>query len=166
MRQFCRPKCIGWHFLWTRQNIYFTLIAMLNGVRVYSADSFWRNILSDLGATVLDAPNATDLNFDSLNIVMPISPVQLKAALLDASDYSNIIRKIFGAPARLSNLHTQIVVCLYKSGGMTAGELKSALGYSNDTTTHAVDTAIYQLRKLYGHDFIINDGGVYKLGKL
>ena len=139
---------------------------MLNGVRVYSADLFWRNILSDLGATVLDAPNAYDLNFDSLNIVMPISPMQLKAALIQASDYSNIIRKIFGPQVRLSNLHTQVVAHLYKSGGMTAGELKSALGYSSDTATHAVDTAIYQLRKLYGHEFIINDGGVYKLGKL
>jgi len=139
---------------------------MLNGVRVYSADSFWRNILSDLGATVLDAPNSIDLNFDSLNIVMPISPMQLKATLIDVSDYSNIIHKVFSAPVRLSNLHTQIVVHLYKSGGMTADELKSALGYSSNTTTHAVDTAIYQLRKLYGHEFIINDGGVYKLGKL
>ena len=139
---------------------------MLNGVRVYSADLFWRNILSDLGATVLDAPNAYDLNFDSLNIVMPISPMQLKTALIQASDYSNIIRKIFGTQVRLSNLHTQVVAHLYKSGGMTAGELKSALGYSSDTATHAVDTAIYQLRKLYGHEFIINDGGVYKLGKL
>ena len=139
---------------------------MLSGIRVYSADPFWRNILTDLGATVLDGPNATDLNFDSLNIVMPISPMQLKATLLDAADSSNIIRKIFGTNARLSNLHNQIVVQLYKSGGMKSAMLKSALGYSPDATTHTVDTAIYQLRKMYGHDFIINDGGVYRIGKL
>ena len=139
---------------------------MLNGVRIYSTDPFWRNILTDLGATVLDSPNATDLNFDSLNIVMPVTPVQLKAALLDAADYSNIIRKIFGDGVRLSNLHTQVVVQLYKSGGMSAAKLKSALGYSQDTTTHTVDTAIYQLRKMYGHDFIVNKDGVYKIGKL
>ena len=139
---------------------------MLNGIRVYSADPYWRNILMDLGAMVLDAPNTTDLNFDSLNIVMPISPMQLKVALLDATDSSNIIRKVLGANVRLSNLHAQIVVQLYKSGGMSSGTLKSVLGYSPDAATHTVDTAIYQLRKLYGHDFIINDGGVYKIGKL
>ncbi|MBO4625967.1 MAG: hypothetical protein J5679_01665 [Alphaproteobacteria bacterium] len=139
---------------------------MLNGIRVYSADTFWRNILKDLGATVLDAPNTTGLNFDSLHIVMPISPMQLKSALLDAADYTNIIRKIFGKDIQLSSLHARIVVQLYKSGGMNAAELKSALGYSTDTTTHTVDTAIYQLRKLFGHDFIINENGVYRIGKL
>ena len=97
---------------------------------------------------------------------MPISPIQLKAALLDAADSSNIIRKIFGTNVRLSNLHTQIVVQLYKSGGMNAATLKSVMGYSADAATHTVDTAIYQLRKLYGHDFIINENGVYKIGKL
>ena len=139
---------------------------MLNGIRIYSADPFWRNILIDLGATVIDSPNSTDLNFDSLNIVMPISPIQLKAALLYAADYSNIIRKIFGTPVRLSSLHTQIVVQLYKSGGMNAATLKSALGYSSNATTHTVDTAVYQLRKIYGHDFIVNENGVYRIGKL
>jgi len=139
---------------------------MLNGIRIYSADPFWRNILCDLGATVLNAPSATDLNFDSLHIVMPVSPMELKAALLDANDSSSIVSKIFGKSVRLSNLHTQIVVQLYKSGGMNAETLKSVLGYSPDATTHTVDTAIYQLRKMYGHDFIINDDGVYKIGKL
>lgn len=139
---------------------------MLNGIRVYSADAFWRSILGDLGAIVLDAPNTTDLNFDSLRIAMPITPLQLKAALLDATDSSNIIRKIFGTNVRISNLHAQIIVLLYKSGGMDAATLKTALGYSADTTTHTIDTAVYQLRKLYGHDFIINDNGVYKIGKL
>lgn len=139
---------------------------MLNGIRVYSADPFWRNILTDLGATVLDSPNTSDLNFDSLHISMPVSPMQLKAALLDVADSSNIIRKIFGINVRLSNLHTQIVVQLYKSGGMNAAKLKSVMGYSADAATHTVDTAIYQLRKLYGHDFIVNENGVYKIGKL
>ena len=139
---------------------------MLKGVRIYSGDIFWRNILTDLGATVLDAPNSTDLNFDSLNIVMPVSPMQLKAALLDAGDYTNIVHKVCGKNVRLSNLHTQIVVNLYKSGGMSGETLKSALGYSADAATHTVDTAIYQLRKMFGHEFIVNDNGVYRIGKL
>jgi hypothetical protein len=63
-------------------------------------------------------------------------------------------------------LHAQIVVQLYKSGGIDAAGLKSALGYSADTATHTIDTAIYQLRKMFGHDFIINENGVYRIGKL
>ena len=139
---------------------------MLKGIRVYSADSVWRNILHDLGATVLDAPTVTDVNLDSLSVSMPVSLLELKAAIINASDASKIITKIFGTHVRLSNLHTQIIVHLYKSGGMDSVSLKSALGYSADATTHTVDTGIYQLRKMYGHDFIINDKGVYRIGKL
>ena len=139
---------------------------MLKGIRVFSGDSVWRNILSDLGATVLDVPSVSCINLDSLNIPMPVSIVELKRVLIESSDNSKIISKILGTNARLSNLHTQIIVHLYKSGGMHINELKIALGYSPDITTHTVDTAIYQLRKMYGHDFILNDSGVYKIGKL
>lgn len=139
---------------------------MLKGVRVYSADTVWRNILRDLGATVLDTPTNTGINLDALNISMPVSLLELKSALINASDASKIITKVFGTNVRLSNLHTQIIVQLYKTGGMSSAELKSALGYSPDTATHTVDTAIYQLRKMYGHDFIVNEDGVYHIGKL
>ena len=148
------------------ENIYFILIVMLKGIRIYSADDVWRGILHDLGATVLDAPTNTDVNLDSLNIAMPVSPLELKSALIGASDASKIIRKVFGTNVRLSNLHTQIIVQLYKSGGMNSAELKTALGYSPDAATHTIDTAIYQLRKMYGHDFIVNENGVYHIGKL
>ena len=97
---------------------------------------------------------------------MPISVLELKSKLIAATDNSKIIHKIFGTNARLSNLHAQIVAHLYKSGGMDSGTLKTALGYSADAATHTVDTAIYQLRKMYGHDFIVNDNGVYRIGKL
>ncbi len=139
---------------------------MLKGIKVYSADTVWRDILRDLGATVLDAPTVGDINFDSLNILMPVSALELKAALIDATDSSKIIRKLFGTNVRMSALHTRIVVQLYKSGGMSSDELKTALGYSADAATHTVDTAIYQLRKLYGHEFIVNENGVYRIGKL
>ena len=139
---------------------------MLDGIRIYSADTVWREILRDLGATVLDSPNNVDINLDAMNISMPVSVLELKAALIDASDNSKIIREIFGGTIRLSNLHTQIIVRLYKSGGMSANDLKTALGYSIDATTHTVDTAIYQLRKIYGRNFIINENGVYRIGKL
>lgn len=139
---------------------------MLKGIRVYSADGVWREILRDLGATVLDAPTNTDINFDALSISMPVSPIELKSALINAADTSKVIIKVFGRNVRLSNLHTQIIVQLYKSGGMDSVQLKTALGYSADAATHTVDTAIYQLRKLYGHDFIVNENGIYRIGKL
>lgn len=139
---------------------------MLKGIRVYSADGVWREILRDLGATVLDAPTNTDINFDALSISMPVSPIELKSALINAADTSKVIIKVFGRNVRLSNLHTQIIVQLYKSGGMDSAQLKTSLGYSADAATHTVDTAIYQLRKLYGHDFIVNENGIYRIGKL
>lgn len=139
---------------------------MLTGIRIYSGDIVWRGILRDLGAIVLDAPTNTDVNLDSLNISMPVSLLELKSALIDAMDNSKIIYDIFGKSVRLSNLHAKIIVLLYKSGGMDAAMLKTSLGYSIDAATHTIDTAIYQLRKMYGRDFIINDGGVYKIGKL
>lgn len=139
---------------------------MLKGIKVYSADDIWRSVLCDLGATVLDAPTSTDVNLDSLNISMPVSPLELKAALIGASDNSKIISDIFGKNVKLSNLHTQIIVQLYKSGGMDSNTLKTSLGYSADAATHTVDTAIYQLRKMYGHDFIKNEQGVYRIGEL
>ena len=61
---------------------------------------------------------------------------------------------------------TQILVCLYKTGGMTALQLKDALGYAPNASTHAVDTAIYQLRRMYGREFIQNNNGVYCIGEL
>ena len=154
------------HFLWTTIKIYFILIAMLKGISVYSADAVWRNILRDLNATVLDAPTSVGINLDSLNISMPASALELKTALINASDNTKIIYKLFGTNVHLSNLHTLVIAQIYKSGGITATDLKKSLGYSADATTHTVESAIYQLRKMYGHDFIINENGVYKLGKL
>lgn len=139
---------------------------MLSGIRIYSSDPIWRQILAELNATVLDAAGPGDLNFDTLDITPPISVVELKAAILSAGDVAHILRRVFGCDVSLSRLHSNIVSHLYKSGGMRAAELKTALGYSPDTSTHTVDTAIYQLRKLYGRDFIINTGGVYRLGRL
>ena len=141
-------------------------INMLSGMRIYTSDSVWRQILGDLGATVTDAPNVTDINFDNLNIKKSVSVTELKAAVLQAADNDRVINKLFGSDVKLTRLQKMLVVALYKSGGMKTTDLKIALGYAPDATTHTVDTAIYQLRKIYGHEFIKNDGGVYKIGKL
>ena len=139
---------------------------MLSGIRLYTSDPVWQQILTDLNATVLSAPNAAYLNFDELELSNPISPIELKSAILNATDSRHILHQIFGSDVTMPRLQSQIVVWLYKTGGMTANELKNALGYAPDVATHTVDTAIYQLRKLYGRGFIKNTNGVYSLGQL
>ncbi len=145
--------------------VYYSKI-MLSGIRIYSSDPLWRQILGDLKATVLNASDVADVNFDALHLDCPVSMMELKAAIIGATDNSKIIRQIFGRDVSLSRLPRQIVVLLYKTGGMSVADLKVALGYSPNATTHTVDTAIYQLRKTYGRDFIQNKDGVYTVGKL
>lgn len=139
---------------------------MLNGVRIYASDTIWRQILADFGATVLDAPNPTDINFDNLNVSGPLTPMELKSLILNANDDAAVLRDVFGADVSLPRLQAQIIVALHKSGGMTGNELKAALGYAPDVATHTIDTAIYQLRRTYGRGFIVNTNGVYRIGKL
>jgi hypothetical protein len=139
---------------------------MLNGIRIYSSNCVWRQILADFGATVLDAPNSTDINFDDFGDVGILTPLELKSLIVSASDNGHVLRTVFGQDVALPHVQGQIVILLYKSGGMTINELKQALGYSPDVTTHTVDTAIYQLRRTYGRCFIRNTNGVYRLGQL
>ena len=139
---------------------------MLSGIRIFSSDPIWRHVLSELNATVLDAPTVTDSDFADLDITGPIHPMELKARILSATDNSRILNQIFGAPTSLPYIQGKLVIALYKSGGMSAADLKHALGYAADTSTHAVDTAIYQLRRKFGRDFITINNGVYKLGRI
>ncbi len=139
---------------------------MLSGIRIYTSDTLWRQILTDLNAVVLDVPNFIDPNLDDLNVLPKISIMDLKALILDASDIRHTLRNVFHKDVILPQIQAQIVAVLYKSGGMTALELKSELGYAPDVATHTIDTAIYQLRQKYGHEFIKNINGEYKLGKL
>ena len=139
---------------------------MLNGTRIYSSDSVWRHILSDFGAVVLDAPNSVDINFDDIAPTAPITPLELKTLILNAGDNNSLIQQIIGDDVSLPPIQAQIIVLLAKSGGMTTSQLKLSLGYAPDVATHTVDTAIYQLRRMFGHSFIINTNGVYTLGEL
>ncbi len=139
---------------------------MLNGVRIFASDKIWRQILADFGATVLDAPSAMDVNFDELPVADIISPLQLKSLILSAMDMENTLVQIFGRHVSLSHLQSQIIILLYKTGGLSSSDLRAVLGFAPDVTTHTIDTAIYQLRQKYGRDFIKNSDGVYKIGKL
>lgn len=140
---------------------------MLNGIKIYSSDSVWRQILSELGATVIDTPDANYINFDALDIKKPATPIEIKTAVQNAVDGNiQLLHNIFGKSVKLPYIQAQLIITLYKSGGMSASDLRNALGYSPNATTHAVDTAIYQLRKTFGRNFIINADGVYKIGRL
>ena len=119
-----------------------------------------------MGATIVDDATAADVNFDKLNIATPATPVDIKAAILAATDHSDIIHRLCGPNITLPPVQAQIIIALDKSGGLTASQLRSALGYGPDIATHTVDTAIYQLRKTFGHNFIINENGIYKIGEL
>ena len=45
-------------------------------------------------------------------------------------------------------------------------ELKDLIGVLPNVTTHAVENAVYQLRKMYGYDIIQNIDGKYKIGHI
>ena len=140
---------------------------MLDGIRVFTKDELWRRILGELGAVVSDVQSGTDIDFDAINLAnAPISAVEIKAVLLSAQGNDKILKQIFGRPVALPGVQARIVVALAKSGGMRGADLKEALGYSRDAATHTIDTAIYQLRRTYGRDFIQNDRGVYRIGKI
>lgn len=139
---------------------------MLSGIRVYSSDDIWRQILAELNADVTESVILADVNLDELNLQLPIRPIKLKSIIMGAIDSLDIVAHVLGNGTVLPRLPSQIITWLYKTGGMTASDLKVALGYARDATTHTVDTAICGLRKEYGHDFIVNDNGVYKLGRI
>lgn len=136
---------------------------MLSGIRIFSDDKHWANILRDFNATLVQNPSTADVNIADLDLKLPVSPIELKSAIIAASDNTKILSAVFGHPVHLSDIQTQIIVRLYKNGAMSSRDLKIAMGYAPDANTHAVETAIYSLRKLFGHDFIKNDNGVFCL---
>ncbi len=139
---------------------------MMENIRIYTSDKYWRQIFIDLGVVVVDSPNLADVVFDDINIDTPISIPNLQTLVLNNIDNSAIVQSVFSKDVVLSNLQRRLIVFIYKNPGITMRELKLALGVSPEIDTHAVETAIYQLRKKYGHDFIINKNGKYKIGRL
>lgn len=139
---------------------------MLTGIRIFSSDVVWRHVLAELGATLTENSLLCDVNLDNLQLEPSIPVAALKSIIISEMDSDKIISDVFNKPVSLSPAQTQIVTLLYKSGGMSANDLKVALGYSPDATTHSVETAIYGLRKLYGRDFIKNTDGIFKLGRI
>jgi len=139
---------------------------MVENIKIYANDELWRHIFSDLGATVVDAPNVADVIFDESNVDLPISVANLHGLIYAGLDNRDIIRDVLGQYVVLPTLQHKIIVTLYKNPDITIGELKELLGFLPNVTTHTVENAIYQLRKNYGHDFIKNERGKYKIGRV
>lgn len=138
---------------------------MLNGVKIYSSSPVWRHIFSELGATLVDAVDVLTINFDNIDPGRPVTIQELKTLIVNHADKTHVLQSVFGNKIpQLSNIQQDIIVALLRSDGMTGTELKSVLGYMPDVATHTIDTAIYNLRKVYGHEFIKYENGVYKIG--
>ena len=149
-------------------NICFSGIVqlMLENIKIFSSDKCWQHIFADLGAAVVDNQNIADVVFDDIATNSPVSVDDLKKLVFDYLDNRDIITNIFGQYIILPNLQRKVIVSLYKKPNLSMRELKENLGFLPDVTTHTVENAIYQLRKTYGHDFIQNDNGKYRIGHL
>ena len=139
---------------------------MLNNIKIYSVDKCWNHILADLEANLVDAPDAADVLFDDIKIKTPISVDDLQNLILAQFNNNDIIVSIFGRDIILPELQRKIIIALYKSPGIQMRELKPAVGLLPGVSTHSVENAIYQLRKKYGHSFILNEKGGYKIGRI
>ena len=139
---------------------------MLENIKIYTADKYWNHILTDFGANLVDAPNVADVLFDDIKIKMPISVDDLQNLVLARFNNNDIIVNVFGRDVALPALQRKIVVALFKNPNIQINDLKLAVGLSPDVTTHSVENAIYQLRKTFGRDFIINENGGYKIGRV
>lgn len=139
---------------------------MIENIRIYTADKYWNQIFTDLGAAVVDSPSIADVVFDDIDIDMPVSIIDLQNIILNCVNNTDIIHDIFGTDVTLSNLQRKLIVMLYKNPDITMRDLKTVLGVMPNITTHAVETAVYQLRKKYGHNFILNNHGKYRIGQL
>ena len=139
---------------------------MAGNIKIYATDEYWRHIFVDLGAVVVDSKNIADVVFDNLNMSLPISISNLKSIVFKSLDNQEIIKNIFGEYIILPVLQHKIIITLYNNPNISINELKNLIGVLPNVTTHTVENAIYQLRKKYGHDFIINTKGKYKIGHI
>ena len=139
---------------------------MLNNITVFTSDKYWNLIFADLGAIVTESSNVADVVFDDIDINAPISVAELKNIIFNRFNNTDVIQRVLGADVVLSDLQRRLVGLLYKNPGMTMAEMRAALGVSPDVTSHVVENAVYQLRKKYGRELIVNENGKYKIGRV
>ena len=51
---------------------------MLESVKIYTSDKFWSQILTDLGAVLVDNIDVADVNLDNVKLNAPVSVAELK----------------------------------------------------------------------------------------
>jgi hypothetical protein len=139
---------------------------MLENIKIYTSDKVWHHILSDLGAVLVDSQNMSDVNLDDIDLNLPLTVEELQSAVLAHFENKDVIRAVFGADVVLPKLAHKIIVVLYNHPNITMRELKDMIGVLPNVTTHAVENAVYQLRKTYGCDIIQNIDGKYKIGRV
>lgn len=139
---------------------------MLDNIKIYASDKYWKGILADLGANLVESQNCADVIFDDIKINAPVSADGLQSLILNQFNNNDVIANVFGHDIVLPELQRKIVVALYKKPNIQMRELKLAVGVMPDVATHSVENAIYQLRKTFGHDFILNENGGYKIGRI
>ncbi len=139
---------------------------MLGNIKIYTSDKYWAGIFFDLGAQLVDSANFADVVFDDIDVPKKIYVDDLIKIILNRAENTDIISDVFGDNVQLSNLQRRLIVLLYKNPDINMHDLKNAVGISPDITSHAVETAVYELRKKYGRNIIQNTNGKYKIGKL
>ena len=139
---------------------------MLDNIKIYTSDKCWEHILTDLGANLVNTQDVADVFFDDISINAPVSVDDLQSLILDQFNNNDIIFEIFGHSVVLPELQRKIVVALHRKPGIQMRELKLAVGVMPNVATHSVENAIYQLRKTFGHNFILNEAGGYKIGRV
>jgi hypothetical protein len=122
---------------------------MLNRIRIFARDPYWKKILSDLNAEISD---------DGIRFEKPkgkVSHAELRRHIerLKAAR----IREL-GADA-LSGTERRLVLMLPSS----ARELKRGMGYEDASKTHTIETLVYNVRKKMGNDFIALENGTYSI---
>jgi hypothetical protein len=150
---------------------------MINEITFWTDDKVWRGILSDLGAVFAPRDTADVIwcpphpafakGYGGLRRgAPPLRGGHIKAEILRLRDLreSQILKKVCGNTS-VSEAQKKLIIALYRAGenGASADELQQQLGYAIGAKTNAANTAIYQLRKIFGKEFIRNEGGRYKL---
>ncbi len=134
--------------------LWFRMQKMLCDIKFWTNDAVWSRILSDLGALRVNEKSSADLIFTQPS--KKLNLVELQSFILEniQKNENKILERIAGENYKeLTGSMRKLIIDL--SRGPVAP-------YTN---SHSLDTTVYNLRKIFGRDFIINEDGKYKLGK-
>jgi hypothetical protein len=128
---------------------------MLNGITLLTNDFYWASILRDLHANVIPtvAKEARGLKFDIPKEKISIPKLSNHIEQLKMKRLAEL------GGQNLSAAEQRLILLL----PATANELKSAMGYAEESATHTTETLIYNIRKKMGNDYIKFNNGKYEL---